>query len=123
MLKRLFSVFAAVLLVACAGDPAGSTRGPLHAEPSGDAAIAVTNTGDQPVYYLIVNPEALASWMPCTSPADCPGIQPGQTVRIAYSAIGLHQPDSKQAELYWWRFTRVGNGYVPVDEGRLHIRL
>ena len=123
MLKRLFPIFAAVLLAACAGDPFGSAPDPVHAEASGAASIAVTNTGDLPVYYQIINPDALASWMPCTSPADCPGIGPGETVRIAYSQIGLYQPESTRAELYWWRFTRVGDGYVPVDEGRLRIRL
>ncbi|HEU0302516.1 MAG TPA: hypothetical protein VFR37_23860 [Longimicrobium sp.] len=123
MLKRLFAMSVAVLLAACAGDPLGSVREPLRAEVAGDAAIAVTNTGDQPVYYRIVNPDALASWMPCTAPADCPAIAPGETVRIAYSQIGLYQPTSTVAELYWWRFTRVGDGYVPVDEGRLRVRL
>jgi hypothetical protein len=123
MAKRLLTIFAAVLLAACAGDPLGSTPAPVRAEPSGDAAVAVTNTGDLPVYYRIVNPDAFASWMPCTSPADCPAIRPGETVRIAYSQIGLYQPDSTQAELYWWRFTRVGDAYVSVDEGRLRIRL
>lgn len=123
MLKRLLTVFAAVLLAACAGDPVGAIGDPLRAEPTGDAAIAVTNTGDLPVYYRIVNPDALASWMPCTAPADCPGIQPGETVRIAYSQIGLYQPVSAKADLYWWRFTRVGDGHVPVDEGRLRIPL
>ncbi|HEX2077311.1 MAG TPA: hypothetical protein VHG08_06365 [Longimicrobium sp.] len=123
MSKRLLMIVAAVLLAACAGDPVGYTPDPLQAELTGDAAIAVTNTGDLPVYYRIVNPEALAAWAPCTSPADCPAIPPGATVRISYSEIGLYQPDSKEAELYWWRFTRVGNAYVPVDEGRLRIRL
>lgn len=123
MLKRLLMILTVVLLAACAGDPLGSAGSPLQAEADGDGAIAVTNTGHRPVYYRIVNPHALASWMPCTSPADCPAIEPGTTVRIAYSQIGLYRPDSTEAELYWWRFTRVGDGYVPVDEGRLRIRL
>ncbi len=123
MLKRLLTILAAVVLAACAGDPVGSIPDPLRAEPAGGAAVAVTNTGDLPVYYRIINPDAFASWMPCTSPADCPEIGPGETVRIAYSEIGLYRPESTHAELYWWRFTRVGDDYVPVDEGRLRIRL
>lgn len=123
MLKRLVIFTAAVLLAACAGDPAGATRGGLRAEPVDGAAVAVTNTSDQPVYYLIVNPEALASWRPCTSPADCPEIAARQTVRIPYADIELYEAGSREAALYWWKFARVEGGYVPVDEGRLRIRL
>lgn len=123
MLKRLVLLTAAVLLAACAGDPAGSTQGGLRAEPVKGAAVAVTNTTDQPVYYIIVNPEAFASWRPCTSPADCPEIGGRQTVRIPYSNIELYQAGSRQAELYWWKFASVEGGHVPVDEGRLRIRL
>ncbi|WP_420127297.1 hypothetical protein [Longimicrobium sp.] len=123
MIKRLVLTVAAVLLAACAGDPAGSTHGGLRAEPADGTAVAITNTGDQPVYYRIVNPQALASWMPCTSPADCPEIGGRQTVRIPHAAIELHQPDSQRAELYWWKFARIEGGYVTVDEGRLRIRL
>ncbi len=123
MLKRLVILTAAVLLAACAGDPAGSIEGGLRAEPVEGAAVAVTNTTDQPVYYLIVNPDALASWRPCTSPADCPEIAGRQTVRIPYADIELYQPDSREAQLYWWKFARVEGAYVTVDEGRLRIRL
>lgn len=123
MLKRLLGVYAVMLLAACAGDPVGSARDPLVAEPAGDAAVAVTNNTDQPVYYRIINPDALAQWIPCTSPADCPEIAAGGTVRIAYTDISLYQPGSRAAELYWWRFTRVDDGHIPVDQGRLRIRL
>jgi hypothetical protein len=123
MLKRLVPLAVAALLAACAGDPAGATQGGLRAEPGDGSAVAVTNTGDQPVYYRIVNPDAFAAWIPCTAPADCPAIGAGATVRIAYADIGLYQPDSREAELYWWRFARVEGGYVTVDEGRLRIRL
>jgi hypothetical protein len=123
MLKRLFLLTAAVLLAACASDPAGSTQGGLRAEPVDGAAVAVTNTSDQPVYYRIVNPDAFASWMPCSSPTDCPEIGVRQTVRIPYADIQLYEPASREAELYWWKFARVEGGYVTVDEGRLRIRL
>ena len=117
MLKRLLAIYAAVLLAACAGDPVGSAGDPLRAEPSGDEAVAVTNTGDQPVYYRIVNPDVFALWVPCGSPAECPAIGPGETVRIAYADIGLYRPDSTKAELYWWRFTRVGENEIRIDSG------
>ncbi|HEU4881142.1 MAG TPA: hypothetical protein VFT45_02820 [Longimicrobium sp.] len=123
MLKRLVLLSAAVLLAACASDPAGSTQGGLRAEPVEGSAVAVTNTTDQPVYYLIVNPEALASWRPCTSPADCPEIGARRTVRIPYANIEMYQADSREAELYWWKFARVEGGYVTVDEGQLRIQL
>ena len=123
MVKRLVLLTAAVLLAACANDPAGSTHGGLRAEPVEGAAVAVTNTSDQPVYYRIVNPEALASWMPCTSPGDCPAIGDRQTVRIPYANIELYEAGSREAKLYWWKFARVEGGYVPVDEGSLRIRL
>jgi hypothetical protein len=123
MLKRLVFATTAVLLAACASDPAGSTQGGLRAEPVDGPAVAVTNTSDQPVYYIIVNPEALASWRPCTSPADCPEIGGRQTVRIPYAAIELYEAGSREAELYWWKFAAVEGGYVTVDEGRVRIRL
>jgi hypothetical protein len=122
MLKRLVLLTAAVLLAACVSDPAGSTQGGLRAEPEG-TAVAVTNTTDQPVYYIIVNPEALASWRPCTAPGDCPEIGGRQTVRIPFADIELYQAGSREAELYWWKFARVEGGHVTVDEGRLRIRL
>lgn len=122
MLKRLLTLCAAALLAACAGDPAGSARDGLRVAIEGDA-VAVTNLDEQPVYYRIVNPEALALWAPCTAPEDCPRIAPGQTVRIPFAEIGLYQPDSTEAELYWWRFLRVGERYVTTGEGRLQIRL
>lgn len=123
MLKRLVVFTTAMLLAACAGDPAGATGGGLRAEPVDGTLVAVTNTSDQPVYYIIVNPDALASWRPCTSPADCPEIAGRRTVRIPYAHIELYQRDSREAELYWWRFARVEGAYVTVDEGRLRIRL
>lgn len=122
MLKRFFNLCAAALLAACAGHPAGSTQDALRVAIEGDA-VAVTNLDDEPVYYRIVNPDVFALWAPCTSPADCPEVAPGQTVRIAFSDIGLYQPDSTEAELHWWRFRRVGDGYVQTGEGRLQIRL
>jgi hypothetical protein len=123
MLKRLFLLTAAALLAACSSDPAGSTQGGLRAERVDGAAVGVTNTGDQPVYYVIVNPEALASWRPCTSPSDCPAIGGRQTVRIPYASIELYEAGSREAQLYWWKFARVQDGHVTVDEGRLRIRL
>lgn len=122
MLKRVFTVAAAVLLAACAGDPAGSDVS-LRVQPDGEASIRVTNTGDRAVYYMIFNPDAFASWAPCTSPADCPEIAPGQTVRIAYSEIGLYAPDSTQAELHWWQFRRTLDGYVATRQGSARIQL
>lgn len=122
MPERLLTLCAAALLAGCAGDPAGSTRDDLRVAVDGQA-VAVTNVGDEPVYYRIVNPDAFALWAPCTSPADCPEIGPGATVRIPFADIGLYQPDSTEAELYWWRFARVGDRYVASNEGRLRIRL
>lgn len=123
MFKRLILVTAAVLLAACGSDPAGSTQGGLRAETVDGPAVAVTNTTDQPVYYIIVNPEALASWRPCTSPADCPGIGRRQTVRIPYAAIEMYEAGGGEAALHWWKFALVEGGYVTVDEGRLRIPL
>lgn len=124
MLKRLLPVLAALLLAACSANPAGSTEDGLRVEPAGEAAIAVTNLRDEPVYYRIINPDAFALWAPCTSPADCPEIGPGQTVRIAYAEIGLYSPDSMEAQLLWWQFARAGDGgYRTVRQGDVTVRL
>lgn len=121
MLKRTFAAAAAVLLAACSADPVGSDAA-VRVERDGEA-VRVTNTADQPVYYRIFNPDAFALWAPCTSPADCPEIEPGQTVRIEYAEIGLYAPHSTQAELHWWQFARAGDGYVETGKGSARIRL
>jgi hypothetical protein len=124
MLKRALPVLTALLLAACSGNPAGSTQDGLRVERAGEAAIAVTNVRDEPVYYRIINPDALASWAPCTSPADCPEIRPGETVRIDYAEIGLYSPDSMEAQLLWWQFARAADGgYRTVRQGELVVRL
>jgi hypothetical protein len=124
MLKRLLFLCAAALLAACAGDPTGSdTPFAVSVQPDGDGALLLTNTDDQPVYYRIWNPDALAQWAPCTSPADCPRIAPGQSVRVPYSEIGLWMPESREAELHWWQFRRVGDGYVEAGRGGSRVVL
>jgi ABC-type glycerol-3-phosphate transport system substrate-binding protein len=124
MLKRLLLLCAAVLLAACAGDPTGSdTPFAVSVQPDGDAALLLTNTDDQPVYFRIFNPDAFALWAPCTSPADCPEIAPGQTVRVTYAEIGLYAPESLEAELHWWQFRRAGDGYVEAGTGSSRIQL
>jgi hypothetical protein len=123
MLKRMLTGICAVLLAACSGDPAGSAELAVSVRPDGESAVAVTNTSDEPVYYMIYNPDALASWAPCTSPADCPEIGPGETVRIPYAQIQLYQPESTEAELHWWQFARVGDGYATTGKGSARIRL
>ena len=123
MLKRIVAGVCAVLLAACTGDPAGSTEFAVSVRLDGESAVAVTNTSGEPVYYMIYNRDALASWAPCTSPADCPEIGPGETVRIPYAEIQLYQPGSTEAELQWWQFERVGGGYVTAGKGSARIRL
>ncbi|HEX6371444.1 MAG TPA: hypothetical protein VF006_21175 [Longimicrobium sp.] len=124
MLKRILPVFAALLVASCSGNATGSTEDGLRVVPAGEAAITVTNLRDGPVYYRIINPRALASWAPCTSPADCPEIGPGETVRIEYAEIGLYSPDSMEAQLLWWQFARAdGGGYRTVRQGDVTVRL
>lgn len=124
MLKRFLPVLTVVLLAACSGNPAGSTEDGLRVVPAGEAAIAVTNLRAEAVYYRIINSEALASWAPCTSPADCPEIGPGETVRIEYAEIGLYSPESMEAKLLWWQFARAdGGGYRTVRQGDVVVRL
>lgn len=124
MLNRLLPFCAAAFLAACNGAPIlADTPSALRVEPDGPAAIRVTNEDGEPVYYRIFNPDAFALWAPCTSPADCPEIAPGQTVRIEYAEIGLYAPDSTEAELHWWRFQRVGDAYVESGKGSARIQL
>ena len=124
MLKGLLPFCAAVLLAACAGDPVASdTPFAVSVVPRGESAILITNTDDEPVYYYIFNPDAFALWAPCTAPSDCREIGPGETVRVAFAEIGLYAPDSTEAELHWWQFARVGDGYVTVGTGSSRIQL
>jgi hypothetical protein len=125
MLKRLIPLCAAALLAACAGDPTGGdTAFAVSVQPDGAAALLLlTNTDDQPVYYTLFSRDALASWAPCTSPADCPRIAPGQTVRVPYADIQMYTAQSAEAELHWWQFRRAGNGYVEAGTGGSIIQL
>lgn len=124
MLKRILPLCAAALAAACAGDPTGSaTPFAVSVQPDGASALLLTNTDDQPVYFRIFNPDAFALWAPCASPAECPGIEPGQTVRVEYAEIGLYAPDSREAELHWWQFRRAGDGYVQAGRGSSRLQL
>ncbi|HYR06606.1 MAG TPA: hypothetical protein VEQ60_02480 [Longimicrobium sp.] len=125
MLKRFFPALAAVLLAGCTGDPAGFDPSyAVRVEPDGASALKITNQDDEPVHYMIVNAEALASWAPCTSPAECPGLEPGETVRIEYAQIELYQPGSKEARLHWWQFVPEADGrYGAHRTGEMVVRL
>lgn len=122
MRNPILSLLAAALLAACASDPAAPDA-TVRVQPDGESAVLITNTDDEPVYYLIFNSEAFASWAPCTSPADCPEIAPGQTVRVEYAQIELWAPDSREAKLLWWQFRRAGEGYVEAGTGSTRVQL
>jgi hypothetical protein len=122
MLKRLaFAATFALLLAACS-DPSLPVDARVRARAVGDATLAITNRGGEPVYFHVLDPTRLAIFIGC-APETCPRILPGETVHVPYSAIVSYEPGSTTALVDWSTFERrpdgsyrqTGSGSVPVE--------
>lgn len=107
MLTRLAA--AAMLSLALAGcsNPTFPAEEWVRASATGQATLAVTNRGDEPVYVRILDPTELALMMACT-PEICTRIGPGQTVRVPYAEILNYTPGDAEAAVTWWVFADDG---------------
>jgi hypothetical protein len=119
MLNRLVAAAALSLALAGCSNPTLPTDEWVRARAAGDATLAVTNRGDEPVYVLIADPTVLAVMMACT-PDTCTRIGPGQAVRVPYAEIENYTPDDVQASVSWWVFE---NGTRTVAQGNVVVEL
>lgn len=116
MLTRLVATAALGLALAGCSDPALPTDEWVRASAAGQATLAITNRGDEPVYVLLSDPTELALMMGCT-PETCRRIGAGQTVRVPYAEIENYTPGDAQAAVSWWVFedgTTVVQGTLVV---------
>jgi hypothetical protein len=118
MLTRLAAAAALSLAFAGCSDPTLPTDEWVRARAEGQATLAVTNRGDEPVHVLISDPTVLALMMGCT-PTTCTRIGAGQTVRVPYAQIENYTPGDAQAAVSWWVFddggTTAAQGTVVVQ--------
>lgn len=123
MFKRLFAAAALALSAAACSDatlPVGDT---LLARPTGHATLAISNRGDQAVYFNVIDPSRLAIFIGCT-PADCPSVRPGETVQVPYAEIINYEDGSTQALVDWVRFDEFSDGsFRQKDHGSLLVQL
>jgi hypothetical protein len=109
MLKRLAVAAALVFSFAACEDPTLPPGEPIRARAAGSATLAITNRGGEPVYFHAMDPSKLAIFYNCT-PAQCPRIEPGETVRVPYAAISLYEAGTTQALVDWYTFEEPGDG-------------
>jgi len=109
MLKRLAAAAVLALASAACSDPALPTEQWVRARADGNATLAITNRGGEPVHFKVVDPTHFAIFTACT-PTDCPRVRPGETVRVPYSTILYYEPGSTQAMVEWASFTSGEDG-------------
>lgn len=118
MLTRLVAAAALGFVLAGCSDPTLPTDEWVRARAEGQATLAVTNRGDEPVYVRISDPTELAIMIGC-SPTTCTRIGAGQTVRVPYAQIENYTPGDAQAAVSWWVFddggTTAAQGTVTVQ--------
>lgn len=108
MPKRLLALAAIVLAAACS-DTTLPAEERVQARAVGNATLAVTNRGDEPVYYQAMDPSKLAIFYSCT-PALCPRLDPGETARVPYAQIALYDAATVQAMVDWFTFEPTPDG-------------
>ena len=104
-----------IAAVACS-----SPVGPVEVEATVQQSVRMSNETSAPIYYFAVECDAAAliNWAPCTDPATCRGIQPGQSRLIPFSEIGLYTPAAEAALVYWWHLVPSGGGTFAPDSIR-----
>jgi hypothetical protein len=106
MLRHFVSAAAALVLAACSSSTL-PTEEWVRAEATGNATLAITNRGDDPVYVRVSDPTELGIMIGC-SPSTCAPIAPGATVRVPYAQIQFYDAGDEQAAVNWWVFTADG---------------
>lgn len=123
------SLSALVLTAAALTAGCDSPSGPDGSEISVSAqrgVIALTNHGDEPVYYRLVERTALpaVSWVLCTRPESCAGVAPGETLRLPYERIAGYDRGDREALVMTHRLEAGPDGeYVTTGSRTRTVRL
>jgi hypothetical protein len=81
-----------------------------------DAGIVhLSTTAQEPVYYMIVNPQFLALWAACTEPATCPHVRPGQPTQVPLTSMLGYDPGAGEGVVYHWHLVPSSNGGYQPD--------
>ena len=106
--------FALGLALAC-----GSATGPIGGNLAVRAAppvLQLSNESPATVYtFSIEGGLAIrANWAPCSDPAHCGGLKPGETEEVQYAQIAGYAPGATHAIVYWWHLVPDGStGFRP----------
>ncbi|HST63069.1 MAG TPA: hypothetical protein VLK84_30450 [Longimicrobium sp.] len=106
MRTHLVLAGALALLAACSATTLPTDEW-VHARASGEASLAVTNRGDEPIFVRVSDPTVLDVMVACT-PRTCTRIVAGQTLRIPYAQIINYDTGDAQAVVSWWVFSDTG---------------
>ncbi len=115
LLRRLLAPLIALVSLAACDSTTFSLEGPLAIE-TGASEVRLHNRTSAPVYAAVVEREHLALYDggPCTNPAQCDGIDPGERRNIPYAEIVGYKPGAKEAVVLWWHLVPApGGGYSP----------
>jgi hypothetical protein len=121
-MRRLLAFVAVLVSLAGCGTATFSLGGPL-AIRAGAGDLQLENRTSAPVYTFVIEREtaAVANWAPCTNPATCEAIAPGQQRRIAYDDIPGYEPGDDEAIVYWWHLIPAPGGGFATDSMRSEV--
>lgn len=125
-----------LLLAACSRDtePAtapstnngtpGIVAGTLEAHAA-RPTLTLRNTTEFIVGYMVVDKDqaVIALYPPCGQ--NCPTLRQGESVALPYTAIGGYTPQSTEAMVMWWKYTRRADGSLAPIGGieTVNVRL
>lgn len=118
MRRRLTALALAAALAAGCDSPLDSGSAPSFAISTRLGVITLTNGGDEPVYYFLVEREAQAyvDWAPCSQPEPCNGIAPGTSAKLGYNQIVGYDRGDREAVLTRYRLAHLTDGtYEATD--------
>ena len=109
-LATLLSNVALIGLLACSGE--ATTTEPVLRARTAPWGVQVSNATDRPIYYMVVEAAyAMTAFIvPCTDPARCAPVPPGEVVIVPYSAITGYTKDARAAMVYSWHLEPAADG-------------
>jgi len=116
--------FVLVLAQAC-----GSATGPLGGNlvvRAAPPALSLSNESPATIFTFPIEATLAmrANWAPCSDPAHCSGIKPGDTKELPYAQIAGYAAGATQAIVYWWHLVPDGTaGFKPDSIRAVPVRL
>jgi hypothetical protein len=120
--RTLAAVVLAVSAIAC-DDPAGVIQDKVEVVARLDE-MSIRNGRDATIYFFAIDRQIAAAvdWFPCTNPAVCEGIRPGDTEVVPYADI-VGQARSGEVVVFWWHLVEQGDAWTHDQMHSLLIRL